>query len=83
MKTSAHSPAGPGERALVSHLRRSRNKKQIAIAAAIAPQVILSEPTEPAMPLKTETKEVDETTAEPVLEKTDEQLPASAPEPTA
>ena len=34
-KTSAHSPVGPEERALVSYLRRSRNEKRIAIAAAI------------------------------------------------
>lgn len=34
-KTSAHSPVGPGERALVSHLRENRNEEQIAITVTI------------------------------------------------
>ena len=34
-KTSAHSPVGPGERALISHLRENRNEEQIAITVTI------------------------------------------------
>lgn len=93
-------------------MRKKRNKKRIAIAAAItaslalwaavspqtvvdkktpalpptleviAPQAPLPEPTGPAMPLTTETEEVDGTIVEPVLEEVDEQSSAPVPGPT-
>ena len=49
----------------------------------IAPQAPLPEPTEPAMPLTTETEEVDGTIADHVLEEADEQPSAPTPAPTA
>ena len=48
-----------------------------------APQRVLTQPKEPEASLTTELEQVEETTAEPVLEETVEQLPASAPKPTA
>lgn len=51
--------------------------------AAIASQVPLPEPPEPAMPLITEMEEIDRTIAKPILEKVDEQPPAPVPAPTA
>lgn len=51
--------------------------------AVIASQAPLPEPTEPAMPLTTETEEADGTIAEPALEQADEQPSAPDPEPTA
>lgn len=43
----------------------------------------LTQPKEPEVSLTTELEQVDETIAEPVLEETVEQPPASAPKPTA
>ena len=48
-----------------------------------APQRALTQPKEPKASLTTELEQVEETTAEPVLEETVEQLPVSAPKPTA
>ncbi|RGE65333.1 DUF6550 family protein [Anaerotruncus colihominis] len=50
--------------------------------AVIAPQAPLPEPTEPAMPLTTETEEADGTIAEPVLEEAGEHPSSPDPEPT-
>ena len=50
--------------------------------AVIAPQAPFPEPTEPAMPLTTETEEADGTMAEPVLEEAGEQPSSPDPEPT-
>lgn len=50
----------------------------------VAPlQKPLTQPKEPEVSLTTELEQVDETIAEPVLEETVEQPPASAPKPTA
>lgn len=51
--------------------------------AAAAPQTPFTEPKEPKVSLTTELEPAEETIAEPVLEETGEQPPASALKPTA
>lgn len=52
------------------------------IPPVIASQAPLPEPTEPAMPLTTETEEANGTIAEPVLEEAGEQPSSPDPKPT-